>query len=320
MREINKKNLLLIAVSAAVIGGAFVLAEIRNTAKKNVVYVESEVNTNSAFAASLSITDTDNDGLKDWEEELWGLNPNSKDSNRNGIPDGDEVTGLIKNNQSALAKATVNTKTTNSKPTKTEEFSKKFFSNYLELRRSGNLTDENIQDLVARMSEPVTETAARAEYSTKNVTILKTSDVTAIKNYANSFGAIRERYKKSYENNQVRIGEDGPNFEDPNFLKDIARVSNLYKNMTTELSKIPVPEVLADTHISLLNTYSLSALGLYEISTISKDPLTAIKGIARHNEATQMEIVHVEEIATFLTQKGITFTLGEGGYFFEKNK
>lgn len=315
----NKKNLLLIAASALVIGGAFLLAEIGNTAKKNVVYVESEVTANEAFAASLSITDSDNDGLKDWEEELWGLNPFSKDSNMNGTPDGDEVTGLIKNNEKALSQVTTSA-TPKKQPTQSEEFSKKFFTNYLELRRTGNLTESTIQDLVARMSEPLTETAARAQYSIRNIKVVNSGDTATIRNYANSFGSIRERYKKAYENNQVSVNQDGPNLEDPNFLKDLSRVSNLYKNMASELSKIPVPQVLAEIHVSLLNTYSLSATGLYEISTISKDPLIAMTGIARHTEATQKETEYVEEIAKFLEQKGITFTLGEGGYFFEKNK
>lgn len=36
--------------------------------------------------------DTDGDGLRDWEEDLWGTQKNNTDSDSDGVSDGDEVT------------------------------------------------------------------------------------------------------------------------------------------------------------------------------------------------------------------------------------
>jgi len=35
--------------------------------------------------------DSDNDGLKDWEEKLWGTDPNNPDTDGDGVKDGEEL-------------------------------------------------------------------------------------------------------------------------------------------------------------------------------------------------------------------------------------
>gem|GEM_PF-7011229 len=316
MRGSTKKNLLLFIVCAAVIACAFAYAEYRNSSKKTTVQVESDVIAAEILATTLSTTDTDGDGLKDWEEELWGLNANNKDTDNDGIDDGREVTERAQKNDEHLEKS-ASAATAVKKATQTEEFSKKFFTNYLELRKSGNLNEASIQDLVSRMAEGVTNTKTSPAYTTKNIVITPSTTNENYKRYANTFGTIRERYKQSYENNPLQVSEDGPNLEDPKLLKRIGEISEMYKKMAAELSKVPVPQPLASTHLSLLNSYLQSSAGLYQISIIATDPILAIKGIAQHQEASVREQALVKDVSTFLKQKGIIFTLGEGGRFFE---
>ncbi|MEK7502815.1 MAG: hypothetical protein AAB556_00015, partial [Patescibacteria group bacterium] len=46
---------------------------------------------NSPTASIEADKDTDNDGLKDWEEQLWTTNPTLTDTDGDGTKDGDEV-------------------------------------------------------------------------------------------------------------------------------------------------------------------------------------------------------------------------------------
>ena len=67
-----------------VIGVIFVLTE------RSSLQTEDEM---SDFRYSLESTepDRDGDGLPDWEEGVWGTNPNNPDTDGDGTYDGEEV-------------------------------------------------------------------------------------------------------------------------------------------------------------------------------------------------------------------------------------
>jgi hypothetical protein len=60
--------------------------------------------------------DHDKDGLPDWEESLWGMDPNKSDTDGNGVLDGAEVApkrnGLIQKAQTASAEDGLSLNTT----------------------------------------------------------------------------------------------------------------------------------------------------------------------------------------------------------------
>ena len=76
---------------------------------------------------------------------------------------------------------------------------------------------------------------------------------------------------------------------DPEFLKGLIRVSEVYKNMAVELSKIAVPKDLTQTHMEILNGYMASSDGLTEMNFLLTDPVMAMVGMQRHVEAEEDE-------------------------------
>ena len=51
-------------------------------------FKNEEINPNIVLSSS---QDSDSDGLKNWEEELWNTNPNEPDTDKDGAPDGQEI-------------------------------------------------------------------------------------------------------------------------------------------------------------------------------------------------------------------------------------
>jgi len=100
-------------------------------------------------------TDSDSDGLKDWEEVLWGTDPMKKISNPEKIPDADYIQKKID------AKEGLPTQNTNSLTAKalatpgedaTVALSKDIFAEYVSLKKSGNLNPASIDQLTERIA------------------------------------------------------------------------------------------------------------------------------------------------------------------------
>ena len=81
--------LLFILIPAAI--GIYILS-IQGT-KNNTVFIKNAATGQNASAANALFLDTDGDGLKNWEEDLYGTNPRNPDTNGNGISDRDEALG-----------------------------------------------------------------------------------------------------------------------------------------------------------------------------------------------------------------------------------
>ena len=80
---------LIIALGISI---SLILFSIQKTAPE--AYVSPVSTTSLIVDSSLSRTsgtDTDQDGLKDWEEVLWKTDPNNPDTDGDGVNDGDEV-------------------------------------------------------------------------------------------------------------------------------------------------------------------------------------------------------------------------------------
>jgi len=58
-----------------------------------VLGLEKQINTKNDLASGVASLDSDSDGLKDWEESLWGTDPNKADTDGDGYTDKEEVDG-----------------------------------------------------------------------------------------------------------------------------------------------------------------------------------------------------------------------------------
>ncbi len=245
--------------------------------------------------------DTDGDGLRDWEELLWGTDPKNPKSEGREVTDGEYVATLVKESP------TVSYTNLNASTTLTEAFGVDFFNEYIALKQSGKLTNQTIQNLSERITEKVLNTESTANYTIEPQNLFNDSDTARVRIYGNSLAEIRARYQASYTSNPIQAGDfnNGGN----NFL----RASELYRDMANEMAELEVPRLLASYHEQLVQSYLKSGIGLRSVSTLDKDPMKAIVGIQMHTEAEQTEYAAVENIRRYFSQSGILFTSNEPG-------
>ena len=263
--------------------------------------------------------DSDSDGLKDWEETLWKLDPHNPDTDGDGIPDAEEVKKKITeidaksetedSNENGIEGESYTT------DTETDIISKKLFAEYINLKQSGNFNEESVAAVANNLvAEELNNKKVIQYYFPKDIKTFPSDNKVLLKSYGNSFALIRTKYQKQYlENPLVKEGETA-NLVDPEFLKGLIRVSEVYKNMAVELSRIATPKDLLQTHMEILNNYMASSDGLKELSLLSSDPVMGMIGTQRHMEAEGKEKTLLNELAKYLFENKIIYSANEPGY------
>ncbi|MDD2657474.1 MAG: thrombospondin type 3 repeat-containing protein, partial [Candidatus Pacebacteria bacterium] len=142
--------------SAVLIGGAYVFA--RGIESPSVAQASEE----SALLQAIATKDSDNDGLPDWEEALYGTDPRAVDSFKLGMTDGEAVAkGLIV--PKAIADISVATSSPDGRVivdpslppapaegTLTAAFAQNFFTLYLAAKQNNggaNLSEAEMQSI-----------------------------------------------------------------------------------------------------------------------------------------------------------------------------
>jgi hypothetical protein len=190
-----KKVLVGVLVVAAVGAGLFFAERIpgKATVKSNPRAPEG-----TAEVVTLLTKDTDGDGLKDWEEELWGTNAADPDTDKDGTKDEEEIrlgrNPLVAGPNDPLDKSVLEEKTTVGKDdgpeTETDRVARGFLKTYLEVKQGGGtLSAEAIEELAARAFEN-TPTLSPPVYTVADLTRETERDTATVRAYGNAVGTI----------------------------------------------------------------------------------------------------------------------------------
>lgn len=237
--------------------------------------------------------DTNKNGIPDWEESLWGLDPTK---------DGQANKEFIFAKRETLAKENGGDFDTSKPLTENETLSREFFSVIMSLQESGNLDDgamKAIADTIGKkiIAEPIPDVYAR-----KSIKTVAESKATVTEYYKN----LRELILK-YENSD--IGEEltfvsvALNQNDPGALKQVERVASSYRAFGKELIAITVPDSLANTHLSLANNYEKNAESIEGFTQILSDPLLGMKAIINYKKYNDLLATDIEKLSDIFNDK-----------------
>ncbi len=133
--------------------------------------------------------DTDGDGLKDWEEALWGLDPKKPDTDGDGIIDSDEIRKI----QEFLGAGNENNpdNPANDK-TKTGSLTRDVLTIASAINQSGTITKESSEAITDEIAKYL-EKREEQNFTIKDITALETSTASQVKTYATSMKKSVER-------------------------------------------------------------------------------------------------------------------------------
>ncbi|MCX6786379.1 MAG: thrombospondin type 3 repeat-containing protein [Candidatus Kaiserbacteria bacterium] len=281
--------------SVALIIGAFVLA--RGITSPPVAEASAE----TALLKAIATKDSDNDGLPNWEEALYGTNPNNADSLHLGMTDGEAVTkGLI------VPKAIADIKVATSSPdtsaivgsslppapaddTLTAAFAKNFITLYLSAKSANGGKELSESDISAISNEALNSfssaIAAAPDFKTVEDLTVSGSGTDTLKAFAVSAEAVLLKNTSNATTSEINYLTSAVQNNDATTLPHIASIAKAYRNSAAGLAVLPVPKELATADLALINAMMRIGEITTDFTRVNDDPLATILALNQYPQA-----------------------------------
>lgn len=272
--------------------------------------------------------DADEDGLKDWEEELWTTDPKNPDTDGDGTLDGEEIrlerNPLVANTakedgipNDLLDSETLKTKTTLGKAewTETDKLSREFFGKYLALTQSGRpFTEKEAQRLLDEVVSNYPENPQKLVFSESDVLVASSDDVSEYHAYGNALGVIIEARKNPEDENELAIYERALNNEDEGDLATLTDRVTHYQGFIDDMKDVPAPTGITSVHRDLLNALEILKESVEGMLFSMSDPVKSLGPTTAYPKGVDALVKAFEDINTALKEKGVVFKKGEPGF------
>lgn len=199
--------------------------------------------------------DSDNDGLKDWEEELWQTDPQNPDTDTDGTPDGEEVA----KNRDPRLKAPDD-----------------------ELREEDYRTLALVRTATLEKQAPLLDPGSINQpsvvrYESKGLNITAGADAATLTDYGRGVAKIlAEHFQKDTEN-EIKIVLQALESQKADALAPVSRSQELYLETARRLLATGVPASAAEIHLELANAFLGIAELDFNMEKVLAEPVLALE-------------------------------------------
>lgn len=308
------KRYLLIG-GAVLISAGLLFFAVKSAGEQN--YVSEDLGVSAKVRSILNQIDTDGDGLKDWEESLWGTSPANPDTDRDGTTDGEEVAQnrdpLTPGPDDFLENKKSEVFISNENLTPTDEFAREFLTLYLEKKGDGEVSQEDRGEIINRLISEAPEATFKT-YSAGNISVSLDGSESALKTYGNAVGKLfKESSLPANAYEPLQILAQSLQAEDLKGLNKLKAWGEDAEKVLGNLLVLKVPQTLAGTHLKLINGVSSLSADFKVMANAFGDPLSAIVHTRAYFDSVKMIEESVKEIASYFQKNNITFQQGEDG-------
>ncbi len=239
----------------------------------------------------LTSKDSNGNGIADWEEKLWGLDPTVLYTN--GKPNAE----IIKEKKLALGIST-STGPTN----ETDAIAQKLFSITTALSQNDDIDDSTLQDVANQLGSSVNVSTISNKYSLKDITTVPTSTA-SLTTYYNSFKKIMGKYDLSQ--NDTAIIVQATETGDYSQLPQLDTTKDAYTALAKELTTIKVPVGVAQYHLDIINSFAGTAASFSYLQQMEDNGTQAIVGVALYKTYTTRGQTALFDLNDYLIKYGI---------------
>lgn len=287
----SKKLAGAIVILLILICGSFLLVQLkkRGGAENNIISL-------GGGAGQYPAQDADGDGLRDWEEALWGTDAKNSDTDGDGAQDGEEIRNdrnpLIAGPDDILVRAgtqagsSLTEKLGVSDNNLTDILSRETFAGIMALKQGGTLDQKSVQDISGQVFTQSVVIDLPPRYTLAQITVIDANDKSHIKTYAETLKAISEKYLAKMGQNELAIVAAALNNNDKKELEKLTPLIAEYNAMIKELRATPVPKNGAALHLSLINAYANIVTSFENMSAIIDDPVRGLIGLGQYDKNT----------------------------------
>lgn len=275
--------------------------------------------------------DTDGDGLKDWEETLYGTDTNNPDT------DGDRTNDSIEIKEKRdplVANTSLNNQEPNDKLTTeiitalkegvadfetlstTDRISRELLLQYINTKKAGTeLTEAEKNSIIDKAFSYLPEFNFKT-YNKKDIRVSSVQNPESLRIYANDIAKIiLDNLKTETESIEKIIADTGEIEDEINLNKEIEIIFQRFtplieknKKTTSDLLKINVPEIFSDQHLELLNSFTEIYEKLDLMQKSADDFIVVIILKSQYSQSVDRLAVSLQKITETLIASQITFT------------
>lgn len=282
-----QKRLLIAAITLIVAYFIFLYIKTYRTIKNPVI------TTSTVPVQDLIEKDTDGDGVRDWEEVLWGTNVNATATF--GMSD----KTYVDNKKSEVASKNQAEVGSAENLNETEKLAREFLSTILTLKESGNLNAFNIANLAQKFSTNIgTETTLENAYAIGDLDIGLDTAVAKKAYYAKFTKSVSVAKKNGMgtELNAIATFFSSDKFDTAPLLK----ISATYATLTKSLKAMQVPPSATQMHLDLLNESENMSKIFKNIAEINNNAIVGMIAIAQFEaNEPKMEATVAQFVAYF---------------------
>ena len=278
------------------------------------------------LAGAVISQDSDNDGLKDWEEQLWKTDPKKPDTDGDGALDGDEVSAArdpLLSGPNDLLENISGTPSGNKTPTLGDELIQDFISSYLIAR--GITGDEalNNDQKVALVSvfgtKLLSEVDAISDIYTEKDIIVSLSRNS--KEYLNELAATTNRSFRDLNGSQgaeLGIVQNALSTQNMQKIQELKKYISGYQALIEYLKKDRVPSAFVSAHTKLLNASNNLMRADQAMLALETDPVQAMIGLKIYEREVGKLIEWLKLLKTKIDEEKIIFSSSDSGSLFYK--
>lgn len=262
-------------ISGAMVGTAFWLSG-EGVRSVNAISTEDILR---AYATK----DTDADGLPDWQEALYGLDPSNPRSADPNMTDAQAVTeGRVTPNFSTdtSAAAAPNVPGIDAAPeTLTDRFGRKFLENYMRLNQTGALSEADMSAFIQEASAELdAERLPRFELSD---VILSARGKEALLSYVAQMDETLAAYSAAPDEKTVYdyFSDFVTDLETVESMARINELARAYHASSEAIMGLSVPPEMAGRHLDFANAYSALGDVTDDMAAMGSDPLRGLLGL-----------------------------------------
>jgi len=235
--------------------------------------------------------DSNYNGIADWEEYLWGLDPT-----KNG-PENKEFITAKKNalTQSGAISAPDDSKVI----TDNEILSQEFFATIVSLQQTGNVDAASIQSVSDAIGQKIEATPIPDIYTKADLKII-TDSADAKLNYFTTFMNLVTKYQNEDIGSELILISQGIGNNDPQALSAAGSVASAYRAFGSDLVKIPVPSSASSTVLDLANNYYKTGQSIDGLTQTLSDPIVGMRSIISYKQYSDALVSDINKLSTIL--------------------
>ena len=282
--------------------------------------------------------DSDNDGLKDWEEILWKTSPQNPDTDKDGTPDGQEIkenrNPVVAGPDDKLTKESgANVEKSLSSPesslTLTEVMGRQFLNQYLILKEEkggGEISEADKNALLESFMGGFGQLANsenfehnKGRYTESDINLAAVSDENSIREYGNGLALILKKYFDPIPDSEMTVLKRAMALQSENEIKKLETFANAYRDSAKEALSLRVPPNYADFHLALINEFDAISKELDTLGKTFSDPAQSILALQQYQKSSTAAYLILVNINAYFSTFKVVFNPGEPGEYFKNN-